>query len=318
MAKKKKIYDFQHMKEMGSKITYLTCYDFFTAQCCEEAELDMLLVGDSLLMCIYGYNDTIFKTARVNTMDLMIAHSEAVRRGAPNTFVIGDMPFGSYQESTERAIHNAGRFFREAGVDAIKLEGGERIIDKVRGIVGGGMAVMGHIGLTPQSSNVPRKSPVNGRTVEEALGIIHDAFALEEAGVFSILLEAIPPEIGEIITRLCGIPILGIGAGIYTDGQLLISHDVLKIFTLFPIKFVKAYENFHDKTVGAFKKYALDVRTETFPEKKHCYGIPKEELKKLMKILESLGSDPHISQLKRKDEILRELEPFVEEEKQRA
>lgn len=281
--KKKTAYGFQEMKNKGQRITFLTCYDYFTAQCCEEAGLDMLLVGDSLRMCIYGYTDTVFKTADVDPTDQMIAHTEAVRRGAPNTFIVGDMCFGSYQQSISQAIHNAGKFFEKAGVDAVKLEGGTRIIDKVKGIIDAGMAVMGHIGFTPQTSDVKRKSPkVNGRTAEEAKRLIQDALALQEAGVFSILLEAIPPEVAKIITERCEIPILGIGAGIHTDGQLLISHDVLGIFTAFAIRFVKKYEDLHQRSIGAFKRYVVDVKERRFPEAKHCYRMYDGELEKLL------------------------------------
>lgn len=290
--KKKTICDFQEMKDNGENITYLTCYDFYTAQCCEEAKLNMLLVGDSLLMCVYGFKNTVEIPTTMNVMQTMINHTEAVHRGAPHTFIIGDMPFLSYQVSVDEAIRNAGRFFTEAGVDAIKLEGGERVIDKVKGIRRAGMGVVGHIGFTPQSSDIKRKSPkVNGRTAKEAEQLIKDAIALEKADVFAILLEAIPPEIGKIIDKACRIPVLGIGAGMYVDGQLLISHDVLGIFTAFNIRFVKKYADLHGITIKAFEEYVADVKEGKFPEKKHCYGmLPTEpgklgELEKLQKKL---------------------------------
>jgi len=276
--KKKTICDFQEMKKRGEKITFLTCYDFYTAQCCEEAKLDMLLVGDSLLMCVYGFKNTVEIPTGMDVMQTMINHTEAVHRGAPHTFIIGDMPFLSYQVSVDEAIRNAGRFFREAGVDAIKLEGGERVIDKVKGIRRAGMGVVGHVGFTPQSSDIKRKSPkVNGRTAKEAEGLLKDALALQEAGVFAILLEAIPPEVGQIINKACKIPVLGIGAGMYTGGQLLISHDVLGLFTAFNPKFVKKYLDGHGLIVEALERYVADIRERRFPEKKHCYGMLQPE-----------------------------------------
>ncbi len=307
--KKKTIYDFQEMKKDGKKITYLTCYTYPFAQFCEEAGLNMLLVGDSLRMCVYGYPNTIKRIyTKIDPMNLQLVHTEAVTRGAPSAFVIGDMPFGSYQESTEKAIHNARRFFEEAGVDAIKLEGGTLILDKVKGIVDSGMAIMGHIGLTPQTSNINRKSKVHGKTAELAKSLIVDALALEEAGAFSILLEAIPPEVGLVITKLCKIPILGIGAGPYTDGQLLIIDDVIGMFKAFPIKFVKKYVDFGKEAVQAFEHYVIDVQTKRFPEEKHCYGMKEKEAIELVKELEGLPSSiPY----ERKEEAAKELKKKI-------
>ncbi|MCK4820062.1 3-methyl-2-oxobutanoate hydroxymethyltransferase, partial [bacterium] len=206
--KKKNRFDFQKMKENNEKITFITAYDYPTASIAEKAGIDMILVGDSLGMCVYGYSGTL-----PVTMEQCIVHSEAVRRAAPNTFIIGDMPFLSYHKSVEDAIYNAGRFHKEAEVDAIKLEGGRRIVDKIEGIVASGMLVMGHIGLTPQSSGQLGGFKAQGRTADAAIELILDAKAVEKAGAFAILLEAIPPEVGEIIAQTLKIPVPGIGAG---------------------------------------------------------------------------------------------------------
>src|SRR4030043_2241363 len=211
---KKTFLDFREMKKKGEKITYLTSYDFPMASFCEKAGIDMILVGDSAAMVVHGLPGTV-----PMTMDQMVLHSRAVRRGAPNTFVIGDMPFLSYQVSRESAIENAGRFFKEAGVDAIKLEGGRRVINQIEGIIEAGMSVMGHIGLTPQSSGQLGGFRAQGRTADAAMELIEDALAIEKAGAFALLLEAVPPEVGRIITDMLEIPVLGIGAGMYTDGQ---------------------------------------------------------------------------------------------------
>lgn len=273
---KKSILDFQEMKKKGEKITYLTCYDFPTAFICEKAGFDMLLVGDSAGMVVHGYSGTI-----PMTMDQMIEHAEIVRRGAPNTFIIGDMPFLSYQLSVENAIYNAGRFYKEAQVDAIKLEGGRRVIKQIEGIVEAGMLAMGHIGLTPQSSGQFGGFKAQGRTAEAAMELIKDAVAIEKAGAFALLLEAVPPEVGKIITETLKIPVLGIGAGMYTDGQVLIVGDMLGLFQAFTPKFVKKYANLSEIIEKAFREYIDDIKTGKFPEEKHCYRMIEGEHEKL-------------------------------------
>lgn len=273
---KKTILNFKTMKQKGEKITYLTAYDFLIAQLCEKAGFDMLLVGDSAGMVVHGYSGTV-----PMTMDQMIQHSEDVRRGAPNTFIVGDMPFLSYQLSVENAIANAGRFYKEAGVDAIKLEGGLRVTDKVRGIVDAGMNVMGHIGLTPQSSGQVGGFKAQGRTADTALEVIEDALAIEKAGAFALLVEAVPPEVGKIITETLSIPVLGIGAGMHTDGQVLIVGDMLGLFSAFTPKFVKKYANLSEVIEKAFREYIDDVQTSKFPEDIHCYRMVEGELDKL-------------------------------------
>jgi len=273
---KKSVLNFHEMKKKGEKITYLTAYDFPMASFVEKAGIDMILVGDSAGMVVHGYSGTV-----PMTMDQMAAHAEDVRRGAPNTFVIGDLPFLSYQLSVENAVYNSGRFYKEANVDAVKLEGGRRVIPQIKGIVDAGMSVMGHIGLTPQSSGQLGGFKAQGRTVDTALELLQDALAIEKAGAFALLVEAVPPEVGKIITETLKIPVLGIGAGMYTDGQVLINGDMLGMFEAFTPKFVKKYANVGEIIVKAFTEYAEDVRSGKFPEDKHCYHMLEGELDKL-------------------------------------
>jgi len=275
MKKKKTIQDFYAMKEKGEQVTYITSYDYPTATFAEKAGMDMILVGDSLGMCVYGYEG-----AMPVTMDMMIVHSEAVRRGAPNTFVIGDMPFLSYQTTDEAAVENAGRFFKEARVDAVKLEGGVRVASRIRAIVDGGMLVMGHIGLTPQSSSQLGGFKAQGRTLDSAKAQVEDALAVQEAGAAMILLEAIPPEVSGYIRDLLTIPVLSIGAGPYCDGQLLIVSDMLGVFEAFTPKFVKRYAEVAKISTEALTAYVQDVRSKAFPEPRHIYPMIPEELAK--------------------------------------
>jgi 3-methyl-2-oxobutanoate hydroxymethyltransferase len=272
------IHDFMNMKAQGEKITFLTAYDFPTAQFAEAAGLDMLLVGDSLGMCVYGYPGTV-----PVTMEQMIVHAEAVRRGAPNTFVIGDMPFMSYQSSAEKAVENAGRFLKEAGCDAVKLEGGVRVAAQIHAIVNAGILVMGHIGLTPQSSGQLGGHKAQGRTVESAKLVVQDALAVEDAGAQMILLEAVPPEVAAHITKRLTIPVLSIGAGPHCDGQLLIVSDMIGQFQAFTPKFVKKYGDVAGTVINAMKAYAAEVREGKFPGDEHCYGMLPGEKEKFEK-----------------------------------
>ncbi|MEE4113356.1 MAG: 3-methyl-2-oxobutanoate hydroxymethyltransferase [Desulfobacteraceae bacterium] len=280
MGKKLTRIDLQTMKQDGKRAVWITAYDYWTANFAEQAGMDMILVGDSLGMCIYGYSGTV-----PVTMDQCICHCEAVRRGAANTFVIGDMPFLSYQVSVPEAVRNAGRFHKEAGVDAIKLEGGQRVCDQIRAIADGGMLVMGHIGLTPQSSGQQGGFKAQGRTAEAAKALIEDAQAIEAAGAFALLVEAVPPEVCKIIRDTLSIPVYSIGAGADADGQLMICSDVLGIFQAFTPKFVKKYENLGEKTIVAFKAYAEDARKGEFPADEHTYKMVAGELPKLTTLL---------------------------------
>ena len=280
MAKKKTVFDFMEMKQKGEKVTWLTAYDFPTANLAEQAGIEMLLVGDSVGMVVYGYSGTI-----PVTMEQMIYHTEAVRRGALNTFIIGDMPFLSYQKSVEDAITNAGRFYKEADVDAVKLEGGKRVTPQIRGIVDSGMVAIGHIGLTPQSSAQLGGFKAQGNTAEAAMLLLDDAKAVEEAGASMLLVEGVPPETGKIITEALTIPVYGIGAGPYCDGQLLIVSDMLGIFEVFTPKFVKKYATLAATMGQAFQDYVQEVKGGKFPTSEHCYKMKTGEAERLEELL---------------------------------
>ena len=272
MAKKKSILDFNEMKEKGEKVAWITAYDFPTAQFAEKAGMDMILVGDSLGMVVKGYKGT-----EPVTMQDCIAHSQDVRRGAPNTFCIGDMPLGSYQVSEEKAVENAVRFIKEADMDAIKLEGGRRVTDQIEAITEAGIVVFGHIGLTPQSSGQLGGFKAQGLTVDSARELIKDALAVQEAGARALLLEAIPPEVTEYITNKLDIPVYSIGAGAPCDGQLLICGDMLGMFQAFTPKFVKKYANVAEEEIKAFEKYIEEVKNGEFPKDEHVYHIKDSE-----------------------------------------
>ncbi len=268
MAQKKAIHDFYKMKKAGEKVTWLTSYDFPTAQFAENAGLDMILVGDSLGMCVYGYKGTV-----PVTMDQCIVHCDAVRRGAPNTFIVGDMPFMSYQTSDTDAVYNAGRFLKEADVDAIKLEGGTRVATRIKAIVEAGIVVIGHIGLTPQSSGALGGHKAQGRTAKDAAMVVEDALAVQKAGAQMLLVEAVPPEVAQYIAQTLTIPVFSIGAGKECDGQLLIVSDLIGQFQAFTPKFVKKYCDVATIITNAMKDYCKDVREEKFPEDQHCYHM---------------------------------------------
>ncbi len=272
------------MKARGEKIAWLTAYDYPTARLQDEAGIDMILVGDSASMTVYGNANTM-----PITMDTLIGHTQAVVRGAPHAFVVGDMPFLSYQVSPEEAVRNAGRFMKEAGTDAIKLEGGVRVADKVRAIVNAGIPVIGHIGLTPQSTAMLGGFKVQGQTAESARLLIEDAMALQQAGVSGILLECIPTRVSEYICKKVDVLVFSIGGGPVCDGQLLIVHDMLGIFETFQPKFVKRYANLADEMRSAFRAYAGDVRSGAFPEPQHEYKIKRAELEKIDEIVRKLG-----------------------------
>ncbi|SMD08144.1 3-methyl-2-oxobutanoate hydroxymethyltransferase [Sporomusa malonica] len=280
---KKTINDFNQMVEAGEKITYLTAYDYLTAKMVEKAGIDMILVGDSLGMVTLGY-DTTFPV----TMDDMIRHSQAVRRGAPNTFIVGDMPYMSYQVSDKAAIANAGRFIKEAGVDCIKLEGGgEMICKRVKAIQEAGILVMGHIGLTPQFMGQIGGYKAQGRSAADAMKLVNQAKLIEEAGAFSILVEGVPTAVGKAITERAGIPILGIGAGSFTHGQLLIFADMVGLYDNFTPKFVKKYASVNEVITNAFKEYVKEVKENQFPiDGVHTYGQKEEDVKEFLALLD--------------------------------
>ncbi len=279
--KKPSIFDLYQMKAKGEKITWLTSYDFPTAQFAQEAGMEMILVGDSLGMCVYGYNGTV-----PVTMDQCIAHTEAVRRGAPKCFIVGDMPLGSYQASDEQAVNNAVRFLKEADVDAIKLEGGVRVASRIQAITDAGINVIGHIGLTPQSSGQLGGHKAQGRTAETAKLVVEDALAVEAAGAKMLLVEGVPPEVMKYIWEALEIPVLSIGAGPHCDGQLLIVSDLIGQFQAFTPKFVKKYCNVAEVITNAMKEYVAEVKGGVFPdEDRYCYHMVEGEEKKFLKLM---------------------------------
>jgi len=275
LKKKLTRFDLQKMKDEGHKAVWITAYDYVTAQLAEETGMDMLLVGDSLGMAVYGYSGTV-----PVTMDQCIYHTEAVRRAAANTFIIGDMPFGSYQTGVDEACRNAVRFHKEAGVDCIKLEGGTRVASVIRAISDGGMLVMGHVGLTPQSAGAQGGFRAQGRTAESARAIIEDAKSVYESGAFSLLVEGVPPEVTQAIRDAIPIPVYGIGAG-DCDGQVMICSDILGLFQAFTPKFVKRYGNLAEEYRKVFSAYIDDVKNGTFPGEEHVYRMAEGEADRL-------------------------------------
>lgn len=278
MIKNQKItlLDIKGKKDNQQPITMLTAYDYPSAQLVDKAGVDIILVGDSLGMTVMGYPTTVSVT-----MDDMIHHCKMVARGTERAFLIGDMPFMSYQTGRSDAIRNAGRFLKEGGMEAVKLEGGEVSADLVKAIINSGISVMGHIGLTPQSVTQFGGYRVQGKTALSAKKLISDAQKLQEAGCFSIVLEAIPAPVAEIITTTLSIPTIGIGAGNRCDGQVLVYHDLLGLYPDFTPKFVKQYANLSKSITEAVKKYCQDVQQRRFPAEKHSFKISNKELQKI-------------------------------------
>jgi len=265
----------------GLPITWLTCYDYPTAYLQEQAGIEMILVGDSLGMTMLGYDTTL-----PVTMDDMIRHSQAVRRGAPTAFLVGDMPYMSYQPSVETAIRSAGRFMAEAGCDAIKLEGGIEQADKIRGIVNSGIPAIGHLGLTPQSVSALGGYKVQGKNATLAKKIIDNAKALEEAGAFAILLEMVPDRVCQLITqRAKDCIIMSLGSGPHAHGQLLIYHDMFGLYPKFKPKMAKVFGNAGEVILNGLKQYAAEVTGKTFPAPENWFGMADEEYADLLKML---------------------------------
>jgi 3-methyl-2-oxobutanoate hydroxymethyltransferase len=267
MKKRKTIQDFIAMKKNGEKITVLTAYDAAMANLQQACEVDMLLVGDSLGNVVLGYDSTV-----PVTMEQMLHHAAAVRRGAPEAFVIGDMPFGSYQSGARDAIINGTRFLKEAGCDAIKLEGGLSVCDTVRAMVAAGISVMGHIGLTPQTASQLGGYKVQGKDADSARRLLREAKGLAEAGAFSLVLECVPSQLADIITESIGIPTIGIGAGPGCDGQVLVINDLLGMFEKFIPSFVKTYANLAPVIKESITQYNREVRDGSFPSANHCFS----------------------------------------------
>jgi 3-methyl-2-oxobutanoate hydroxymethyltransferase len=265
----------------GKPITWLTCYDYPTAYFQEQAGVDMILVGDSLGMTMLGYDSTL-----PVTMDDMIRHASAVRRGAPNTWVVGDMPYMTYQPSVETAIINAGRFMAEAGCDAIKLEGGASMADRIRGIVDAGIPVIGHLGLTPQSVSSLGGFKLQGKSAETAKKIVDDAKALEEAGAYMILLELVPDRVCQLITeRANDCLIMSLGSGLHAHGQLLIYHDAFALYPKFKPRMAKVFADAGTVIREGLELYVKEVSEKTFPAPENWFGMPDDQYEELLKML---------------------------------
>ncbi|HEX6060847.1 MAG TPA: 3-methyl-2-oxobutanoate hydroxymethyltransferase [Candidatus Limnocylindria bacterium] len=259
-------------KRAGRKITMMTAYDTAFAKLVDASGLDIILVGDSLGMVVLGYPTTV-----PVTMDDMVRHAAAVSRGAKRALLVGDMPFGSYQASTADALHNAARFLKEAGMDAIKVEGGHEVVDTVRALVDNGIAVMAHVGLTPQRVAQLGGFKVQAKTSRAARKLIDDALALEDAGAFSIVLESVPSPVAQLASERLAIPTIGIGAGIDCDGQVLVLHDVLGLFGEFKPKFAKRYAELGPIVIDALKRFDADVREGRFPDAEHSFPMKDTE-----------------------------------------
>ena len=267
-------------KERGEPITMLTAYDYPTALIMDEAGMDVILVGDSLGMVVLGYENTL-----PVTMEDMLHHCRAVARGAKTAMLIGDMPFMSYQTSTEEAVRNAGRFLQNGGMDAIKLEGGHERAEAIRMIAAAGIPVMGHLGLTPQSVHQLGGFRPQGKSAIAAKRLLEDALRLEDAGCFSIVLESVPARLGTLISQKLSIPTIGIGAGAGCDGQVLVTHDALGLFERFTPKFVKKYADLHSEMQRAFTEYIADVQARTFPAAEHTVEMKDDEWTELLNSL---------------------------------
>ena len=264
---------FQEKRRLGQPLVVVTAYDFPTAQIADEAGVDAILVGDSLAMVVLGHPDTLSVT-----MDEMLHHAKAVARGARAPLLIGDMPFLSYQVDDGEAVRNAGRFLKEAGMDAVKLEGGAAFATTVRAIVRAGMPVQGHIGLRPQSHHLLGGYKVQARTAKTAQALLEDALALQEAGCFSLVLEGVPDRVAALVTERLRIPTIGIGAGPGTSGQVLVTHDLAGFGFGGPApRFVKRYADLAGTLRDALTAYAADVRAHTFPSPEHSYSIQDDE-----------------------------------------
>lgn len=282
--KKVTTHSLRQKKAEHQPITMLTAYDYPTSLAMDRAGLDVILVGDSLGMVVLGYDNTL-----PVTMDEMIHHCRAVARGARYALLVGDMPFLSYQVSVEDALRNAGRFLQQGGMDAVKLEGGRERLAAVEAIVGAGIPVMGHLGLTPQSIHQLGGFRAQGKTASTAQRLVQDALALEAAGCFSLVLESIPGRLAKLVTEKLGIPTIGIGAGPHCDGQVLVTHDLLGLFDRFTPRFVKKYADLHGEMGRAFSAFRREVEEGLFPAPEHTVDMPDEEWQALTRALGEEG-----------------------------
>jgi len=275
---------FRQKAARGETLTMLTAYDYALASAVDQAGIDSILVGDSLGMVVLGYDNTL-----PVTMEDMLHHCKAVARGAKYALLIGDMPFMSYQASVEEAVRNAGRFLKEAGMDAVKLEGGRERADAVRAIVESGIPVQGHLGLTPQSVHQIGGFAPQAKTSSAAIRLLEDAQILEEAGCFSIVLESIPARLGELVSERLEIPTIGIGAGVGCDGQVLVTYDLLGLFDRFTPRFVKKYADFNSEMARAITEYKTDVESGQFPAEEHTVEMPDDDWVRLEEWLNGSG-----------------------------
>jgi 3-methyl-2-oxobutanoate hydroxymethyltransferase len=284
------------MKRTGEPIVMVTAYDFPSAQVAEEAGVDIVLVGDSAANVVLGYSSTVSVT-----MDEMVMLAAAVRRGAHTPLLVGDLPFGSYQSSDAQAVESAVRYVKEAGCDAVKIEiagipGGladkRESVARARAIVSAGIPLMGHVGLTPQSASALGGFKAQGRTAREAVQVADDALALQEAGCFAIVFEAIPHSVTETVMERMEVPVIGIGAGGATDGQVLVFHDLLGIYSGHAARFVKRYANVRDQMIEGVRAFAEDVRARRYPEPEHGYTIAPDELERLHELLGEGTGEP--------------------------
>ena len=272
---------FTDMKRNNEKISMITAYDYYSAKLVEEASIDIILVGDSLGMVFQGQENTL-----PVTVEEMIYHAKAVKRGAKNSYIVTDLPFMSYQLGVKEALATAGKIVKETGTQAVKLEGGKRVIPQIEAMVGAGIPVMGHLGLTPQSVNQLGGFKLQGGNKESALEIIDDALALQEAGVFSIVLETVPKQLAEIISEKLTIPTIGIGAGLHCDGQVLVIHDLLGIDNDFKPGFVRQYAELNRVIKGALQDYIKDVKEENFPADKESFTMDDKFLTEIKEELD--------------------------------
>ena len=278
--KKRTITDIRESKKTGEKMVYMSVPDYTSAQWAEMAGVDVAVVGDSLAMIAHGHSNTI-----PATMDMMVLHSQAVRRGAPNTFVLGCMPYQSYN-TVERALANATRFMQDAGSDAVKPQGGKSQAHILKALVDAGIPTASHIGLTPHTVAMFGGFKIQGRTAEAAMKILEDAFAIQDAGCFMLEFEAVPAKIATLISQQLEIPTIGIGAGVGTDGQILLCYDLLGVFTDFKPKFTKRYAKLTEVAVGGISEYVREVKEGEFPDDDHIYGVDEAEYEKFAAMVE--------------------------------
>ena len=278
--KKRTIQDIYASKKTGEKMVYMSVPDYTSAKWAETAGVDVAVIGDSLAMIAHGHSNTI-----PASMDMMVMHATGIRRGAPNTFLLGCMPYQSYN-TIDRALTNGTRFMQEAGSDAVKPQGGKSQAHILRAMVDAGIPTASHIGMTPHTVAVFGGFKVQGRTAETAMKILEDAFAIQDAGCFMLEFEAVPAKIATIISQQLEIPTIGIGAGVGTDGQILLCHDLLGVFSDFKPKFTKRYANLTEVAVAGIKKYIADVKGGTFPDDEHSYSVDEKEYDKFLSLVE--------------------------------